>query len=64
MKVLQINKCSDSMFWYCALVGKQVPFIREINEGYLSREPSGYVNIVKKDDAEIIDTTNEVTQCS
>lgn len=64
MRALKIIKCSDSMLWYLPLVGQQVPLLREIDEGFLSREPSGYVNIVLKDDAEIINTTNEVMQCS
>ena len=47
--------------WYADLVGKEVPLLREIAEGYLSREPSGHTNIVKREDAEIIE---EETSCS
>lgn len=64
MKALKIIKCSDSLYWYRDLVGQKVPFIRELGEGYLALEPDGYTNIVQKHDAKIIDTTNEVTQCS
>lgn len=61
---LEIIKCSDSMRWYAGLVGKTVPFIREIDEGFLSREPGGYVNIVLTQDAKIISKQREVTACS
>lgn len=55
MKVLLIKQCSDNRKWYAGLIGKQVPLIRELPEGYLSREPGGYTNIVHKEDAEIIE---------
>ena len=41
--------------WYRDKVGQTVPFLNKIHEGYLSREDSGYTNIVLKQDAEIID---------
>lgn len=52
-KRLRIKQCSDSLLWYANLVGQTVPLIREIEEGYLSYEPSGYTNIVLRCDAEI-----------
>lgn len=55
MKALLITKCSDSQMWYAKLIGEVVPFVRFIDEEFLSREPSGYTNIVLKDDAELID---------
>lgn len=55
MKRLRITKCSDSLLWYADLVGQQVPLVREIPEGYLSREPGGFTNIVRKEDAQLID---------
>ena len=60
MTVIKINKCSDSMLWYARLVGETVEFIREIDEGYLSREPADYLNIVRRDDAELIQNQTEV----
>lgn len=54
---LLIKKCSDSMLWYRDLVGQTVPMIKEVDEGYLSREPAGYTNIVRREDAEVV--TNE-----
>lgn len=55
MKVLRIKKCSDSQMWYANLIGEVVPFVRFIDEEFLSREPSGHTNIVRRDDAELID---------
>lgn len=54
MKELLIIKCSDSLMWYSELVGKTVPLLREYEDCYMSREPTGFANIVKKEDAEII----------
>lgn len=55
MKVLKINRCSDPLMWYNGLVGEVVPLLREYPDCYMSREPSGYANIVRKEDAEIIE---------
>jgi len=52
---LKILKCSDSLMWYSKLVGQVVPYVREYDDCYMSREPAGYLNIVKLEDAEIID---------
>lgn len=54
MKKLLIKKCSDPQFWYAGLVGKQVELLREDSEGYWSREPAGHTNIVRREDAEVI----------
>lgn len=54
MKRLEITGCSDSSMWYAGLVGERVPFLREEHDCYLSREPAGYVNIVRKDDACVV----------
>ena len=40
--------------WYNNLVGQTVPLLREFDDCYMSREPEGYANIVRKDDAEVI----------
>ena len=54
MKVLVIKKCSDPQMWYADLIGKTVPLLREDADGYWSREPSGHTNIVRREDAEVI----------
>lgn len=55
MKAIRILKCSDTRMWYRDHIGKVVPFLREEATEYLSREPAGYTNIVKKQDAEVVD---------
>lgn len=58
MKAIKIINCSDSLLWYAKLIGRTVEFIKEVDEGYLSREPAGYTNIVRREDAEVV--TNEI----
>jgi len=55
MIALKLIKCSDPMMWYRSKVGEVVAFVREYDDCYMSREPAGYLNIVKKQDAEIIE---------
>ena len=58
MKRLRIIKCSDGMMWYADMVGQTVPYLGGWSDSpdvYASREPAGYVNIVKKIDAEIVE---------
>lgn len=54
-KSLRITACSDSSLWYRDLVGQVVPFLRTWPEGYASREPAGYVNFVRFEDAEVVE---------
>lgn len=55
-RVLVIKQCPDPMMWYANLIGKEVPYLGEwkSTREYRSREPAGYINIVKFDDATII----------
>ncbi|MGY8872195.1 MAG: hypothetical protein ACKVJE_17290 [Pseudomonadales bacterium] len=55
MKQLKIIQCPDPMRWYADLVGKLVPFISDVGNEYKSRQPSGHVNFVQYDDAEIVE---------
>jgi len=55
MKKLKIIQCSDSMLWYANLVGQEVPLLKEVDEGWLSEEPDGYTNIVRRSDAQVIE---------
>lgn len=59
MKLLQITDCKDPMMWYADKVGECVPYVRTYEDCYLSREPAGYTNIVKLQDAEIVDVQDE-----
>ena len=55
MKELLIHRCPDSSMWYSSLVGERVVFIRDTGTEYISREPSGYLNIVLYNDADIVE---------
>lgn len=54
-RALMIISCSDPHMWYAGLVGQVVALVREEPDCYWSREPAGYVNIVRKADAELIE---------
>ena len=50
--MLKIVSCSDKLMWYSKLVGKVVPYLGVWEgDGYKSREPAGYVNVVRFKDA-------------
>lgn len=55
MKALLIKQCNDHLMWYSKLVGHLVPFMFSDAQGYWSKEPAGYTNIVKHAHAEIVD---------
>jgi hypothetical protein len=61
MVVIKIKKCQDPLMWYSGLVGKNVPFVRHLlsENNFLSREPSGYTNIVKLSDAELVEVLDQ-----
>lgn len=54
-KMIHINQCSDGMMWYASRVGEDVLFVREDAEYFWSRDNGGYLNIVLKQDATIIE---------
>lgn len=55
MQVLLITQCSKSDYWYADLVGTHQPFTGRVSEGYLSREPKGYINVVQQQDAIVVE---------
>ena len=55
MTQLRITKCSDPQLWYARLVGQTLPLVREDEDGYWSREEAGFLNIVRREDAEVIE---------
>jgi hypothetical protein len=63
MRMLRITGCSNSSYWYAGKIGSVVPYIGEDAGEYITREPSGYVNIVKCADAELVDVTAIVPKC-
>lgn len=58
MKALKILACSDPMLWYADHLNEVFPLLRIEHNEYITREPAGYINIVKKTDAIIIDLEN------
>lgn len=63
-KMLMITGCSNSSFWYAGKVGAVVDFLGSDRGEYITREPSGYVNIIKFPDAELVDVTPSVPECA
>lgn len=55
MKKLLITGCTDRNMWYSGLVGKEVPFLREESDAFMSREPAGFVNFVRKADGQLVE---------
>ena len=45
--------------WYCDKVGETVRLVREYEDCYMSREPAGYLNVVRLEDAEIVEIIPE-----
>ena len=59
MKVLKIVSCRDKLKWYSDMVGYLVPLLAIEEIEYKSREPAGYINFVSKEDAEIIEVSED-----
>jgi hypothetical protein len=51
-----ITGCSDQRMWYAGMVGQLVELVRDLpsEHCYLSREHSGYTNIVRHADASTV----------
>ena len=56
MKIL-ITSCSKAHYWYANFIGETKDVIRVCDEYYWAREPAGYINIIEKRDAEIVECT-------
>lgn len=54
MRKLRIVGCTDPMMWYAGLVGQLVELVRLEASCYWGKEPSGYTNIVRKVDAQVV----------
>ena len=59
--VIKITNCSDHKLWYSSLVGKYVPFVRHLlsDNCFMSIERDGYKNIVRVQDAELVEITGD-----
>lgn len=58
-RVLRIDRCPDPLMWYRDLVGALVDYRGRDADGYWSREPAGYVNVVRPDDATLLELDEE-----
>ena len=54
VKRLLITQCPDPLMWYADKVGCRVPYLGEKYGTYTSREDAGWINIVKMEDAIIV----------
>lgn len=54
-RALKILQSPDPLMWYAELVGEHVPLLRVERDYYISLEPGGFSNIVRKADAEVVD---------
>ncbi len=55
VKRLLITQCPDPLMWYAVKVGQTVPYLGSKYGTHTSREDSGFINIVKESDAEMIE---------
>lgn len=55
MKVLEITGCSRPGMWYANKIGQRVPYCGYWVEGFSSREPAGYTNLVLFEDAQVLE---------
>ena len=61
MKVLKIINVRDNTMWYAQYVGLYVPFVSKSTDCFLSRELNGYINVVRLNDAEIVEVEGDVS---
>jgi len=57
----KIVRCSDSLMWYNDQIGNVFVLIERFPEDkdvYWTREPAGYLNIIKRTDVIILENTN------
>jgi hypothetical protein len=55
MQKLLITSCEDSMMWYSSRIGEYVPYLGEYPEAFKSIDNSGYTNVVRFDDAVLVE---------
>lgn len=62
--LVKVIKARDPFMWYANMIGKLLHIERESADVYWSREPAGYINLVYKDDVEIVNYKGENTDAS
>ncbi|ASN72210.1 hypothetical protein 3S15_24 [uncultured Caudovirales phage] len=58
-RVLRIDRCSDPLMWYREHVGYLADYRSQDADGYWSREPGGYTNVVRPADATVLELDDE-----
>jgi len=53
MKIVIVN-CQDPLMWYRNHVGEVHDVVRVHEDAFMVREPAGFLNIVRTDDATVI----------
>jgi hypothetical protein len=56
---LRITGCRDPLMWYANQIGETVECEGQWPEGWISREPAGHINVVRFEDAELIEEDDE-----
>lgn len=54
--IVHVTKASDPKYWYATEVGKVFEVIVEDKTEYVVRDTEGYLNIIKKEDAKVINS--------
>lgn len=52
---LLIKQCPDKSMWYANKINQLLPYCGKWPEGFKSREEAGHINIVKFEDAVIVE---------
>jgi len=58
-EMLLITNCNDSMLWYSDFVGYCVPLVSTDKHSFWSKEPEGYLNIVEKEHAKLVQVIDD-----
>ena len=53
MSILIVS-CNDNKKWYANLIGQTVDLLNIEENEYMSREPTGYINFISKEDGVLI----------
>lgn len=57
--MLRINRCSDPHLWYASKIGGLVPYVRTGIAEWWSREDAGHLNVVRLDDADLVEVRGD-----
>lgn len=61
-KTILITGCTDAMRWYADKVGQSFSLLGADEHEFRTRQPEGYTNFVRREDAQIIDDEPELPE--